>query len=291
VQYVAIDFETANSERSSACALGLALVEDGKIVERRSWLVRPRPLRFDPWNVRIHGLTERDVRNAPEFDELWRTIRTQIGEKVVIAHNASFDFSVLRAVLDQYGLQYPKISYLCSMFVARRVWPEFSSYRLDVLAEAFGIFLNHHDPEDDATASAEIVLRAAVKLKASSIQELASKCDVHPGRLFPGGYYPCSAERISKEFEHHDARIRVSADSLLGKIVVFTGTLAHYTRDEAKRMIEDSGGKVVGSVSKKTDYVVAGADAGSKLDKARELGVEVVSEEQMEKLLNSRSAG
>ena len=68
---------------------------------------------------------------------------------------------------------------------------------------------------------------------------------------------------------------------------MLTGTLAHYTRDEAKRMIEDAGGKVVGSVSKKTDYVVAGADAGSKLDKARELGVEVVSEEQMEALLNS----
>ena len=68
---------------------------------------------------------------------------------------------------------------------------------------------------------------------------------------------------------------------------MLTGTLANYTRDEAKRMIEDAGGKVVGSVSKKTDYVVAGADAGSKLDKARELGVEVVSEEQMEALLNS----
>ncbi|MFY9949019.1 MAG: NAD-dependent DNA ligase LigA [Candidatus Sulfotelmatobacter sp.] len=71
---------------------------------------------------------------------------------------------------------------------------------------------------------------------------------------------------------------------LAGKTFVLTGTLAHFTRDEAKRMIEDAGGKVTGSVSKKTDYVVAGADAGSKLDKAKELGVAVIDEKEMEKL-------
>ena len=66
---------------------------------------------------------------------------------------------------------------------------------------------------------------------------------------------------------------------------MLTGTLANYTRDEAKKLIEDAGGKVAGSVSKKTDYVVAGADAGSKLDKAKELEVTVVDEKGMEALL------
>jgi DNA ligase (NAD+) len=72
---------------------------------------------------------------------------------------------------------------------------------------------------------------------------------------------------------------------LAGKTFVLTGTLAHFTRDHAKKMIEDAGGKVTGSVSKKTDYVVAGIDAGSKLDKAKELGVEVIDEKEMEKLV------
>ena len=71
---------------------------------------------------------------------------------------------------------------------------------------------------------------------------------------------------------------------LAGKTFVLTGTLAKYTRDEARKMIEDAGGKVTGSVSKKTDYVIAGADAGSKLDKAKELGVPVIDEKEMEKL-------
>ena len=72
---------------------------------------------------------------------------------------------------------------------------------------------------------------------------------------------------------------------LAGKTFVLTGTLAHFTRDEAKKMIEDAGGKVTDSVSKKTDYVVAGADAGSKLDKAKELKVRVIDEKEMEQLL------
>ena len=76
---------------------------------------------------------------------------------------------------------------------------------------------------------------------------------------------------------------------LAGKTFVLTGTLAHFTRDEAKRMIEDAGGKVTGSVSKKTDYVVAGADAGSKLDKAKELGVPVIDEKEMEKIVAAGS--
>jgi DNA ligase (NAD+) len=80
---------------------------------------------------------------------------------------------------------------------------------------------------------------------------------------------------------------KVRGTALAGKTFVITGTLANYSRDAAKKLIEDAGGKVTGSVSKKTDYVIAGADPGSKLDKARELGVNVIGEEEMEKLTSS----
>src|SRR5436189_5711386 len=78
---------------------------------------------------------------------------------------------------------------------------------------------------------------------------------------------------------------RERGTKLAGKTFVLTGTLAHYTRDEAKKLIEDAGGKVSGSVSKKTDYVVAGEEAGSKLDKAKELGVKVIDEKEMASLI------
>jgi len=74
---------------------------------------------------------------------------------------------------------------------------------------------------------------------------------------------------------------------LAGKTFVLTGTLERYSRDQAKKMLEDAGGRVSGSVSKKTDYVIAGSDAGSKLDKAKELGIPVIGEKDMEELLGN----
>ena len=70
-----------------------------------------------------------------------------------------------------------------------------------------------------------------------------------------------------------------------GKTFVLTGTLQNYTRDEASAIIERYGGKASGSVSKKTSYVLAGENAGSKLTKAQELGIPVISEEEFAEMI------
>jgi DNA ligase (NAD+) len=76
---------------------------------------------------------------------------------------------------------------------------------------------------------------------------------------------------------------------LLGKTLVLTGTLPTLSRDEAKALVEAAGGKVAGSVSKKTDFLVAGAEAGSKLAKAQDLGVPVLDEAGLQALLGETS--
>jgi DNA ligase (NAD+) len=83
---------------------------------------------------------------------------------------------------------------------------------------------------------------------------------------------------------HHEAKPK-TAGALTGKTFVLTGTLPTLKREEAKALIEAAGGKVTGSVSKKTDFVVAGEEAGSKLDKARELGITILDEGQLKAML------
>ena len=76
-----------------------------------------------------------------------------------------------------------------------------------------------------------------------------------------------------------------SVSDIAGKTFVLTGTLPTLGRDEARDLIEKAGGKVSGSVSKNTDYVVAGEEAGSKLTKAQELGITILGEPELRKLL------
>ena len=94
-------------------------------------------------------------------------------------------------------------------------------------------------------------------------------------------------ERLRQAGLQFTAEKKVRGTQLAGKTFVITGTLPNYSREQAKQLIEDAGGKVSGSVSKKTDYLLAGEEAGSKLDKAKELGVPVISEEQLKKMLGT----
>jgi NAD-dependent DNA ligase len=177
--------------------------------------------------------------------------------------------------------------------IARKLWPQFSSHQLCVLAHEFQIPLKHHDAESDASAAAQIILRAASELGVSSIGELVHACGITPGSLYPGGYTPCSAElyRVDSEKVPLSTRVRLVVDSnaLAGQTVTFTGTLSRHTRDEAQRLVAAAGGKVSASVSKKTSFVVAGEDAGSKLDKAVSLGVKVISETELMAMLGAGS--
>ena len=90
---------------------------------------------------------------------------------------------------------------------------------------------------------------------------------------------------IKPENDLPAATAAAAAGPFAGKTVVLTGTLPSLSREQATAMIEAAGGKTSGSVSKKTDFVLAGESAGSKLDKATELGIRILSEEEFRKLI------
>jgi DNA ligase (NAD+) len=128
-------------------------------------------------------------------------------------------------------------------------------------------------------------------LAAASVEELQNVGEVGPkiaesiAEFFSNPANKRLVERLGKAGLTLKGQKKERGTKLAGKTFVLTGTLAKHSRDEAKKLIEDAGGKVTGSVSKKTDYVIAGSDAGSKLDKAKELGVAVIDEKEMEELI------
>ena len=93
-------------------------------------------------------------------------------------------------------------------------------------------------------------------------------------------------KKAGLKFESENTGTLKTKEEFLGKVFVLTGTLQKFTRSQASEIIENFGGRTSGSVSKKTDYVLAGAEAGSKLDKAKKLGVKILTEEDFEKMIS-----
>ncbi|MDD5658553.1 MAG: 3'-5' exonuclease [Actinomycetota bacterium] len=174
----AIDFETANEKLSSACALGMAIIEDNKIIKNMHWLIKPPELYFRPFNTYIHGISEKDVKKKPEFFRLWPTIKKYLEGNIVIAHNASFDTEVLRKLLDVYQLDYPELSYACTVNLSRKVWKNFENYKLDTVAGHLNFSFRHHNARDDAMACAKIAIEASKKMQANDFDELMKKINL-----------------------------------------------------------------------------------------------------------------
>lgn len=155
---LALDFETASRAADSACALGLALVQDGRVVAEDAFLIRPPQPEFE--FTHIHGLRWEDVADAPCFDQAWSRIEPWLeGVDWLAAHNAPFDRGVLDACCRTYRLASVDLPFLCTVQVARRVWGIYPT-KLPMVCNALGIPLNHHDAASDASACAQILVQA-----------------------------------------------------------------------------------------------------------------------------------
>lgn len=193
---IAIDFETANEQRASACSVGLAWIENGRVVRVEERLIRPKSMRFSSFNIAIHGIRPEHVEDAGEFPEVMDEFADDFRNATMIAHNAAFDFSVWRACLDQYRQGYPELRYLCSVKMAQKVWPDLGSHKLNVLAAHLGLSFAHHNAAEDAAVCAEAALSIARSLKVDSVQDVPARIGMKAGRLFAGGYEACTCRRF-----------------------------------------------------------------------------------------------
>jgi DNA polymerase III subunit epsilon len=181
--WVAIDFETATREPTSACAVGIAVVRGGRVAERSSWLVQPPFNEYEFWNTKVHGIGPDDTELAPDFREVWFELQPLLAQGPLLAHNASFDMRVLRALIGSLELPAPKIHYVCTVTMARKVLPRLSSHKLDVLCDYFGIGLMHHDAASDAAACANVALECVSAICAENISDAVERLGVRVNQL------------------------------------------------------------------------------------------------------------
>ena len=157
-RFIIFDVETPNYRCNRMSAIGITVLEDGVVTNEFSSLINPET-DFDAFNIRLTGIDEDLVRDAPTFPELWPQIEPLMSSGLLVAHNAVFDLGVLKKCLDYYEIDWkPYARYLCTVQMGRRILPGMS-HKLNTLCNYYGIALNHHQAESDSHACAEILLR------------------------------------------------------------------------------------------------------------------------------------
>ena len=157
-RFIVFDVETPNAFNDRMSAIGVAVVENGRVACASSFLVDPET-HFDAFNVSLTGITPERVRGAPTFPELWGRIGPLFQSGVLAAHNAPFDLRVLACCLKDYGLPAPRVlPYVCTVQMGRRCYPELPNHRLDTLCRYRRIPLRHHQADSDCLACAALLL-------------------------------------------------------------------------------------------------------------------------------------
>lgn len=211
---IAIDFETANEQRTSPCAIGLAWIEDGRVVRREYTLVRPPEMRFAAGNVRIHGILPEDVADAPELPDAIAPFLDDLVAVPILAHNASFDIAILCSTLALYRRPVPRLAYLCSKTLARRAWPGQPRYGLATLAAKIGLGFTHHHAGEDAYACAKVALAAADAAGTDRIGLAADRLGIRPGLVD----WPLRTPCVTARFEPAPRPIRLPPPVQAGRL-------------------------------------------------------------------------
>lgn len=250
MEFVTIDVETANADMASICQIGIARFKDNKLIDEWCSLIDPEDY-FDPINVSIHGITEKDIKDAPKINGIAKDIYEFLDGSLTVCHT-HFDRVSIGRAFNKYGIRIPEAHWLDSAKVARRTWSEISwkGYGLKNVCEIIGYEFQHHDALEDAKASGQILI-AAINKTGLGIEDWLNrvKQPIDPSNSSLGG-------AIRREGN--------SEGALYGERLVFTGAL-EIRRKEAADLAARIGCKVESGVTKKTTILVVGDQDVTKL--------------------------
>lgn len=273
MNFVAIDFETANEKRNSPCSIGIVVVKNNKVVEKKNILIKPFDMRFSPLNIWIHGIKPEMVVNEKEFNVVWEEIKHYFNETMIIAHNASFDISVLRHTLEHYHIELPCFNYICTMKLSKNFYTNLENCKLNTVNKLLNYSFNHHYALDDALACSNIMLNISNELQINDINDIAITLGISIGELSSTSYYPCKTKSKAhitsfRKLIESNFKVSKNSSSLLGQTVVFTGGLKSMSRGEAMSRVRKVGGYTSSTVTKKTTYLIVAIKDYSNLHKS-----------------------
>ncbi len=265
LSFTALDFETANSDRSSACAVGAVKVRNGQVVETFRSLIHPPDdaCTFHTVNSSIHGLSAVSVINAPEWPEIFPEFRSFVDGDLVVGHNVIFDVSVLLNVCSSYDIEWPEWDTACTYRVARRLL-KIPSYTLPWVANHLDLgSFDHHDPLADARMSAEVFLVFAGMKGVESARALSAAVGLAPTKTFiddvnDAPSMPGPPPDFPMELGIEGSREEHAGSGFAGQYVCFTGGLKSMVRDQARALIAEHGGTAQSEVTSQTTVVVTG---------------------------------
>ena len=270
--YIAIDFETANNSRLSACAIGLNFVKDNKVVHSSKHFIQPPSSeKFLQTHINIHGITQDDVEYAMNFKELWDfEFNKYFTNNLIIFHNASMELSILKNLFEHYQISPYKISYIDTMLFADKLnLPK----KLTDLAKTLNLEIKqHHDPEYDAETCSFIFGELIDRY--SNYKELIRTINSNPKSV--SVYQNTASEETLTENENHKKSYSITFDELQALTIATKGFVVTGNFDIERDVIADflmrQSGQIKTGITTKVDYVIAGKDCGwVKIQKVNEL--------------------
>ena len=282
MDYIAIDFETANSNKDSACAIGIVGVENDKVAFEKYFLINPETY-FDPYNVTIHNITEDDVKESPNFKEVWNEIKKYFNG-IVIAHNAMFDLNVLKALIEKYDLDVPDIKIGCTLRISQKLWKDkLPNCKLNTISSYLEVEHNHHNALSDAYVCYKIIERAMRVTNSVSISEVMESL----GLIF--GSYKKDKFYLPKN-KYKDVNKNAIDNFLKGKIVAFSGKPKTMTKKKVLETLEIKGALVSRDIDRSLDlFIVFDQTPKEKLNRLIEMkkkcNIEVIDEEEFLKVI------
>lgn len=267
IDFVAIDFETANQKRASACSVGLTKVLNGKIYQSYYSLINPETS-FNPFNIAIHGIDENMVKDSPNYSHVILEIKEFIEDLPLVAHYAPFDMGVIRDSNDRYSINNFSAKYFDSYYLAKQYMTSIS-YKLDYLSDLIGVSFNHHNALDDSMACAKLIIYLCNEHNYTSIDELLSNAHYKQMGTVINSEKSGFKKNITRSKKQAQSDIQAIIDSIdedaldkthpfFKKHACFTGKLETMTRQSAMSLFAKIGGIPEKNVTKKVNYLVMG---------------------------------